>query len=609
MKNILKNMSFHSVIQAIKANINRFPLASLCIFIVTILWVYIIYFQDNSETINKIIITSILTFFVSLGISLYTESLKYTQNKNYIFQLWSLLFAWGFYFGLSQHLIDNIDFPLYLWLSIFWVMSFLYIAPEITSLCNKNTKNNTYFNYFYRINEIFFKSVVIGWVMTLLGFLGIFAIISLFDMSLYDGDIFAYWTVFSLSFTAPLFWLYQVPKSWDLKSKMTMNHFFEFIIKFIALPAGIFYFAILYVYSLKVLLSFWNWPKWEISWLVIGFSIFGYIVYIYSQVLESKYSIVQKIRTIFPYTIIPQIFMLFYAIWLRISQYDLTVNRYLIVAFGVWLLIVSCYFILSNKKYIWYIPTSLLIIIILISIGPWSVFHLPQDRQLDRLTSHLIEANILENDTITPLEKYEDIDEDLSHEIYEGIRYLCSFDACLSIRELFDDEMIDIQRKYKEESDNILQKNHNKTLNSWRIIDDITQYIKVRRKPYTTHNDYVYIHLNHTLKHDPIEISGYEYIYKVYHDSSYFPERNGIYINIKNEVFIHYENNIILDKISLLDIRNKLKKISSSPVLDKNKLVFDIEGQKYIYKLYIDNASLNNSKLNNIDGWVLAKQK
>jgi hypothetical protein len=86
--------------------------------------------------------------------------------------------------------------------------------------------------------------------------------------------------------------------------------------------------------------------------------------------------------------------MLFYAIYLRIAQYDVTLNRYLVVVFGILLLGITCYFILSQKKSLFVLPFSFFITLILISFGPWSIYSYPQNRQMQRLITHLEKANL-----------------------------------------------------------------------------------------------------------------------------------------------------------------------------------------------------------------------
>ena len=60
---------------------------------------------------------------------------------------------------------------------------------------------------------------------------------------------------------------------------------------------------------------------------------------------------------------------------------------------------------------------SLLVMTILISIGPWSVYSFPENRQQTKLVSDLKEAHILQDGEIIPLKKYEDISEELSGKI------------------------------------------------------------------------------------------------------------------------------------------------------------------------------------------------
>jgi len=111
--------------------------------------------------------------------------------------------------------------------------------------------------------------------------------------------------------------------------------------------------------------------------------------------------------------------MLFYAIYLRINQYDITVNRYFVVVFGLWLLVTSLYFVFSKKKNLIAIPALLALFIIIISIIPkYNVYTLPEARQLDRLETNLEKAKILENSKIIPLNKYSDISQELSKFVY-----------------------------------------------------------------------------------------------------------------------------------------------------------------------------------------------
>jgi len=54
---------------------------------------------------------------------------------------------------------------------------------------------------------------------------------------------------------------------------------------------------------------------------------------VFSQRFEEKNNFITKFRKVLPIVIFFQLPMLFYAIYLRINQYDVTINRYFVVVF------------------------------------------------------------------------------------------------------------------------------------------------------------------------------------------------------------------------------------------------------------------------------------
>lgn len=156
------------------------------------------------------------------------------------------------------------------------------------------------------------------------------------------------------------------------------DHFYElvhykkqawhFMVEYLFLPFTVIYFLILYSYSIFVLADFGNWPRGIISWMVIGFSTLGYFTYILSYSLQENHKYIALFRKFFPWVVIPQLGMLFYAIYLRIHQFDLTINRYLVVLFGIWLLIVSLYLVFSRRKFLAFIPLFLTTLILIFSV-------------------------------------------------------------------------------------------------------------------------------------------------------------------------------------------------------------------------------------------------
>lgn len=221
--------------------------------------------------------------------------------------------------------------------------------------------------------------------------------------------------------------------------------------KFVAIPFVTVYFLILYAYSAKVLANFSEWPKGEVTWMVIGFSFFGYLAYAFSYGLEKDFAFVKKFRKALPFAIIPQIAMLAYAIWLRIAQYDLTANRYFVVVFGIMLLSLSAYFAFSKGKRVVAIPVAVVAVSVLVSIGPWSVFSLPAARQEARLVRNLEAAGMMSNGKIStpavPLSR------ELSIEIYEGADYLVDYEGTIALKEIFPEQYAKADKKSRSDFD------------------------------------------------------------------------------------------------------------------------------------------------------------
>ncbi len=89
---------------------------------------------------------------------------------------------------------------------------------------------------------------------------------------------------------------------------------------------------------------------------------------------------------------------------MRLNDYGITINRYIILILGIWLTIV-CIYTATGKTNIKFIPTSLAFIAILISFGPWGMFSVSEKSQVNRLKNILEQSKILvgnkiQNETI-----------------------------------------------------------------------------------------------------------------------------------------------------------------------------------------------------------------
>ena len=458
MAKFFQKLNLGNIRTILREVVVRFPMATLLVLAITGILIYLTAFDKNLDMhtrtiLIKIIITNIVAFFFSLSMSLFGESEKFLSSRPYIAQILVMLFAVFFYVTLDGYVFESVEPAAYTLLTLSGFVSLLFVAPFFRKILTRKYDQDVYYVYFYRTSLVFLISAIVGGTLLFLGSIAIGSVFALFDLAMLDKrKVFMYWTIFALAFFAPLFALAHVPKKETfITSDLTESKFFTFLIKYIGVPFIYVYFLILYVYSIKVLMNFSDWPKGHISWMVIIFSIFGYMMYIFTYLLREQNSLIRLFRKLFPVAVIPQVLMLFYAIYLRIYQYDITMNRYFIVVFGTWLLGVSLYYALSKQKYLGIIPFSLGIIILIISMGPWSVYSMPAERQYNKLVRNLEQAHILKDGVIVPLAKYTDIDGTLSNEIHNGINYMCDFSECSRIKKLFATQLAGKEKLSREE--------------------------------------------------------------------------------------------------------------------------------------------------------------
>ena len=603
MKNIKNLFNIELLKKTCSETIHRFPISIGYMILIGILLFVVSHWFFSSveeERIVLVILSAIVWFFLSVWVYLWTE----WHPKRTTIQLFPIIFSILFYFWLWNSALDIENFILFL-LTLAWIIAYVFFSPYLKKIVKKPTKETIFYSYFYKVSVVFLTSFILWWVLFVLWAIWITATQVLFDVGYSHIDNFyGDWAIIALSILAPFFWLAQLPqKSSFSKSDFHENTFFSFLVKYIAIPLIVIYFIILYLYTIKVLLNFSDWPKWEVTWLVIGFSIFGYLTYIYSYIFEKTEHIISIVRKAFPYVVFPQVFMLFYAIYLRVAQYDITINRYFVIVFWIWLFGLSLYYIISKNKRLIIIPASLTAITLIISIGPWSVYNLPESRQLTRLVANLTEANILQGGKITPLSSEDDISQELSKEIYWGIDYLCDFNDCEKIKNLFPKiyEIFLTEHKARFERDkendigiNIIYSLDPQSFeyyepNKWEIVSAITQKLKVKNYfEITQDQEFIYISLDYTKNFFPLDVNWYSKIYEIRGET---PWETYAFLNIEDET-------ITLPDEWLYDISSIIENLTAlyntpwlaNPIEDPKPLEFDVDWAR----IYIRNINLKN---------------
>ncbi len=383
-----------------KKSLKRFPLSLISSLIAVVIAIYLV--EKETESADDFLLINLM-LVAALGIPFYfcasvlKEKLSLTKLQYGLCLLVVSVLLGCIYISLPFNVeILSVRVP-YIRYAVFNVVAHLLVSfvPYYSG-----EKLNGFWNYnktlFIRILISFLYSSVltIGIILALVVISNLFNIH--FNESIY-GDI----AIIIFGFFNTWFFVSGIPEDLEkLEEVYKYPKGLKVFVQYVLLPLLIVYLIILYVYGVKII-SLWDWPKGIVSYLVSVVSILGIfaflLMYPYSTQKENAW--IAKFSKVYYYVLIPLVSLLFIAVIMRINDYGITVNRYVILLLGIWLVSVCLYFILG-KKNIKFIPISLAVMMLLASFGPWGMFSMGEQSQVNRLRELLISTKILVNEKV-----------------------------------------------------------------------------------------------------------------------------------------------------------------------------------------------------------------
>lgn len=418
---------------------NRFPLVLLvaltgvvaaCLLIDDFRW-------DWGDSSKDFLVRLMMTCL--LGLPLFTASRAFAESRAMKALPCMLVDVAGFIF-LALYLVFNgilakdfMPLPMFRWFG-FWLVFHLLAAVlpywRVASVAD-----------FWEYNKQLLSNAVAAALYAFVMYAGlalaIFAVDQLFNLTI-DGEVYAQLFVVITGLFATTYFLSDFPMQYD--GLATKNAPYAVIIrnltKYILIPLVIIYFVILYAYSAKIGVE-WALPQGWVSKLVLSFSVAGIFTYLlnYQLVAHDDSRLVKQFRKWFFYILAPMVILLFIAIMRRINDYGLTEARYVVLALGIWLAVVSLYFIISKKDDIRFIPTSLLAFILVAMFGPLSAYKTAVDSQIGQLEQQFQQYHLFVNHQLQPLQ--DTILQADYQQINSTLRYLNERDELQQIEQWF----------------------------------------------------------------------------------------------------------------------------------------------------------------------------
>jgi hypothetical protein len=161
--------------------------------------------------------------------------------------------------------------------------------------------------------------------------------------------------------------------------------FLKHLIKYVLLPLVAIYVLILYAFGLKII--FGESPKGFVSWLVLSLSVLGILVLLLSYPLRKAKEeyLIGLLDKYYFWVMIPLLFILGWAIRVRVEAYGLTENRVAIVYLFVWLVFITVYMLTGRRLGLIMVPLSLTLFTTSALVGPLSLIDLSVNDQAKKL--------------------------------------------------------------------------------------------------------------------------------------------------------------------------------------------------------------------------------
>lgn len=389
---------FSNFVKIIYHAIRRFPLSILLSIITTVILIVSYnnsgnFSQRLNETLLRASLTTVFGIFLTLCVNILIQRIKIiSHTKQTILYSCCVLLLFLFYKFML------VDFRMEV-MSRYFILNLTLLLIFLIIPCFKSQQS--FELYIIRILSQFFSTLLYSAII----FIGISAILFTIKNLLFTSLSSKLYYDFFLLITGifiPCYFLSGIP---SLNETLTIEKHYPKLLKllllYILMPLLSLYMCILYIYFVKIMISF-TLPLQLIIHLVLWFSIISLIAYFLTFILENHYKLVKSFNFWYIKLLIPLVLMMFLAIYKRISSFGLTESRYFVLLIGIWLIFSLLYLNLSKHKNNQVIPLSLSILLIVSVFGPIDAYNASKYSQNLRFKQLLTKNNMLISSHIIP---------------------------------------------------------------------------------------------------------------------------------------------------------------------------------------------------------------
>ncbi len=447
---IVKTFSISHFITIFKSTFKFMPIPSIISILITISFLLMVEGGLRSSTekiVRDIVITLGLGFFYFLNLRLYSFVKNISKKIEIILSAVLTILLLIFYLKLP----DDYIYRYIMRISILLVIPVIFL---FTGGVGRKNDNNSYAISVLYIQKILAESllhllILFGGIASILWSLDL-----LFDIDI-KSEIFLDILIILSYFYFPFFFMNGVKNFY--KEEIIEGYFIigrpiNILFRYIVIPLLYIYIIILYIYFIKVIFL-WDWPIGITSYLITIYSFIGLFSTVFSGLREKDYGKSPLDRFYskhFFLMILPLLAVFYLAIFKRINDYGFTENRYLLLALALWITFISIVNIIKKNKAFYTIPLSLAIVSLLTIIGPWNMFNISKNSQLNRFKDFAKKYNLISETSGKLIPSNMEISFEDRKSISSILTYLNSSYRLEPLKELLPDSLYDGGKKYKD---------------------------------------------------------------------------------------------------------------------------------------------------------------
>lgn len=410
-----RKLNLNTLIEIFRYGLERFPealLASFTTVILTIINVHMDYNAPNRDLLTHVALATFIAIPALLAVKLTVERLDlkllYRLLMDAVVIVGVVLFA--------VMMPDDLNRGFGLRYAIVTILLFLY-GFSVPFYGRKDNFVSHVYYVFIQFAKVYLYTFVL--------YLGIGAIITSIDV-LFEVEFFDEIYIDTLLIIVGMFGATAFLNGFPKMNQIYDDHYplvFKILFVYIVIPLISVYTLILHAYFIRILIK-GVWPSSIVANLVLWYGIFSIVILFLTERLTAKFKYVEWFKHYFVFAMIVPLGMLFYSIIVRIKQYGFTVPRSLVLYFAIWitinLILIALQKSISAKK----IMAITLMTLLVISIGPQSVFNVSFIDQENRTLERLEDFGMIEDGLITGGLGLED---GQKRELSIALRYLADY--------------------------------------------------------------------------------------------------------------------------------------------------------------------------------------